>query len=198
MMWDVKVITPPAQPVITLDEARQHLRLDATGTPAVHPDDDLIGKFVEAARQELEAPNGWLGRSLMTQTLQLTLPRFPLNVIKLPFSPVQTITSVKYSGSDGTEVTMDAAEYRLANAYLPALLQPVAGSWPDTGLFADAVQITYVAGADEVEELIKQYIKVRLGDFYSHREMVIAGIQFAAHPYARDSLENMRIRGSFP
>jgi hypothetical protein len=43
---------------VTLDEARQHLRLDVGGSPPSHPDDGLIVEWITAARQFVEQETG--------------------------------------------------------------------------------------------------------------------------------------------
>ncbi|MBA9061689.1 hypothetical protein GGQ91_001066 [Methylobacterium fujisawaense] len=59
----VTVVVPPA-PIIALDDAKAHLRVD-------HADEDaLIAGLVEVATAWLDGPDGWLGRSLGEQVLE--------------------------------------------------------------------------------------------------------------------------------
>lgn len=49
---------PPATEPVTLDEARQHLRLDTSGNPPSHPDDALVLGWITAAREFVEQETG--------------------------------------------------------------------------------------------------------------------------------------------
>ena len=71
------LITPPAAPVVALDELQQHLRLYPCGSPPETPDDALIQRLAEIAVSELDGVDGWLGRALIDQSWYLTLPEFP-------------------------------------------------------------------------------------------------------------------------
>lgn len=63
----ITVITPP-EPVITLEEAKTHLRLD-------DDDNDIyVSGLIEAATAWLDGPDGWLGRALGVQTLEGVFP----------------------------------------------------------------------------------------------------------------------------
>lgn len=203
-------VVAPTEPVLSLEEARAHLKVDAWGSPPVHPDDTYIQACVQAAIDELDGVDGWLGRALVTQTWDLILDAFPEGKIKLPLTSPQLPTSpaleivesITYIASDGTENVMDAADYRMVSRADPCFVEPVYGtSWPATREVSQAVTIRYVAGygaASAVPEIIKSYLKLRIGQFYAHREMVIAGATIAPLPFARESLEGVRYRGSLP
>ena len=53
----VFVVTPP-EPVVSIDEAKDHLRVDGDG------EDALIEGLVAAATGHIDGPNGWLGRAI--------------------------------------------------------------------------------------------------------------------------------------
>src|ERR1043165_9106345 len=93
---NLRLTDAPSVEPITLEEARDHLRLVASGSPATHPDDDMIEAFITAARQHIDGKDGWLGRCLITQTWELVLDTFPDGEIRLPLSPVQEVVSIKY------------------------------------------------------------------------------------------------------
>ncbi|MBX3543585.1 head-tail connector protein [Chelatococcus sp.] len=139
----VVVVTPPA-PVVTLAEAKAHLRVD------FNDDDDLIGSFVETATQWIDGPQGWLRRCLGEQTLEAIAPGFAAftrpsgPVLCLPYPPVIAIESITYLDRDGASQTLDVEAYRT----LPGgLALPASGAvWPAAGLHPDAVRIRYIAG----------------------------------------------------
>ncbi|HSH41802.1 MAG TPA: hypothetical protein VK973_06725, partial [Arenicellales bacterium] len=53
-------IAEPDEPVLSLEQARAQCRVDAWGSPAVHPDDELLQAYVQAATDELDGVDGWL------------------------------------------------------------------------------------------------------------------------------------------
>lgn len=219
------LITAPATPVISLDDARDQLRVIPCGSPATSPDDDLIQAMVEIATSELDGVDGWLGRALITQTWLLTLDRFPPGVctgflstldlwragrIPLPLtspkysgaSPAPApVAQVAYTDTNGDEqVLVEGTDYRVVTDHDPILIEPVFGkSWPATRDITGAVRITYDAGygdaATDVPPAIRGYLKYRLGQLYEFREMVLSGTIVAVVPHVRDMLENFRMRG---
>jgi uncharacterized phiE125 gp8 family phage protein len=185
---------PAIAPVLSLEEARLHLRVDAAG--GSHPDDTLIQAYVQAATDELDGGDGWLGRALCTQQWLLTLDSFPAGAIKLPLPPLQTVDSIGYVSLDGAAQTLSPSAYRVLDWSDPARVEPVYGtSWPATRGQADAVSITFTCGFGDpadVPELIRNYIRLRVGQSYENRELVAMGVTIAEIPFLRDSLENFR------
>jgi uncharacterized phiE125 gp8 family phage protein len=192
--------SPDLDPVLSLTEARQHLRVDAFGSPLPeHEDDTLVRSYVQAAINELDGIDGWLGRALVTQSWRLTLDYFPASPIKLPLPPFQSLTAITYVDGDGAEQTLPAAAYRVISSDSdPAQVEPAFGtSWPATRDQSGAVSITYVCGYGEpadVPELIRNYIRVRLGQFYEQRELVAMALPIQPVPFLRESLESFRRR----
>ncbi|APX83811.1 hypothetical protein BV511_03145 [Methylorubrum extorquens] len=63
----VVVVTPP-QEIVSLDEAKRHLRVEHAG------DDAYIESLVAVATGWLDGPDGWLGRALGEQVLEAAFP----------------------------------------------------------------------------------------------------------------------------
>jgi uncharacterized phiE125 gp8 family phage protein len=194
--WELTRVAPPSAAVLSLEEARLHLRVDAAG--GSHPDDTLIQAYVKAAVDELDGADGWLGRALCTQQWRLTLDAFPAGQICLPLPPLQTVDAIAYVDGDGAAQTLSPSAYRLLDWSDPARVEPIYGaSWPATRGQAGAVSITFTCGfgdAADVPELIRNYIRLRVGQYYENRELVAIGVTIAEIPFLRDSLENFRRR----
>lgn len=163
----VVVVTPP-EPVVSLEDAKEHLRVD-------HDDDDaLITGLVAAAIGHLDGPSGWLGRALGRQTMELTLDSFAglegSGIIRLPFPPVASVAAVKYIDRTGIEQTADPATYRLIDG---ALLAPVFnGRWPLTRCDYESVRVTYLAGYLELPQPIRVAILMLVAQWYAGRDSV--------------------------
>lgn len=166
----LRLITPPAEEPITLEEAKQHLRVEH----AAH--DLLIGLYIQAAREHIDGKDGWLGRAIVSQTWELSLDTFPTNEIQIPLPPLSTVSFVQYDDEDGFEQTIDAADYTLD----PAGWVVTAGdySWPSTLSAINAVRVRFVAGygdAADVPATIKAAILLMVGDLYAQRESFATG-----------------------
>jgi len=185
-------VAPAAEPVLTAD-AKEHLRVEIT------TDDDYIDTLVASARDFVE---DHLQRKLITQTLDMTLDRFPPSLsfvslhhnhhhhdhalghdpsIYLPRSPVQSITSIKYIDDAGVEQTLAVGKFKLDTKSLVARVVPAFGEeWPTTRAEINAVTVKFVvgygaAGAD-VPAAIIHAIKLLVGTFYDPvRATVIVG-----------------------
>lgn len=111
-----------ADEVVTLEEARAHLRVDAYDDPTstasppdqISDDDAWISAAIPAARAYCEQ---YLGRALATQTVEIATTGFPARsvtdppgpAIILPFGPVQSVTSVDYLDQDAYDAAYQAA-----------------------------------------------------------------------------------------
>lgn len=135
---------------------------DAIVTPADiagdhESDDEAVAAMIAAVTEEIDAPDGWLGRSLGEQTLMMTLPDFGCGSIELLYRPVTEIVSVKYLDADLVEQTVSTDVYRRSGDHTLSL-KP-GQTWPVAVCGQpDAVRITYDAGYAEVPARVKQAI----------------------------------------
>lgn len=168
----LKLITPPAEEPITLDEAKKHLRVDIAN------DDTLISSLITAAREYCE---DFQNRAYITQTWQLWLDGWPDgSEISIPKPPLQTVSSIKYYSEDGAEYTLPAEDYIVDVQSQPGRVVLASGkSWPDVSLRpANAVVVDFVVGygdAVDVPQRVKQAILLLVGHWYEHREAVLTG-----------------------
>lgn len=177
-----KLITAPATEPISLAEARLHLRLDTSGSPASHPDDALVTALITASRQHVEAVTG---RALITQTWEQQHADFPVtDRIGLAVGPTLSVTSVRYHDIAGTLQTLDSTVYRVllpvGDHALPATVELVDGKqWPAVATRSDAMQIRFVAGygasGSAVPAPLRSAMLLLVGHWYEHREAVNVG-----------------------
>jgi len=184
MFLPVRTVAPTAAPV-SLVEAKAHLRVD-------HSDDDsLIEGLIEAATAYLDGWTGILGRALVTQTWRQDLAAFG-DPIRLPLSPVASVSSVTYYDQAGAEQTLSASAYVLLADSAGAYIDLASGqSWPAVANKADPVRVTFVTGygaASDVPRPIRQAILLHLGLLYEHREAASGSGPAAELPLAHGAL----------
>ena len=186
-------ITPPTADLLTLDEVRLHLRLDAEGSPPEHPDDAMLEALIEAATNDLDAQDGFLGRALCTQTWDLYLDEFEDEVF-LPFPPLQSVTSIKYLPPTGAQQTLDQSVYQIVQGIPSSIVPAYEQAWPDTRATKDAIVIRFVAGYGapaDVPALIKQYALMQITAWYEHRSTI--GQRIEPTPFVRHMLQSYRV-----
>lgn len=167
----LKLITPPGEEPITLDEAKAQCRIDADETA----DDAFLQALIKAAREMAEHQTG---RAFVTQTLELVLDAFPAAfVLRRP--PTIAIESVKFLDSTGVQQTLNPVDTLLDNDSEPGYLVPAYGkTWPDSYPVPNAVRVRYTAGYGDrtkVPESIKQWMLLMIGTGYANRETVVQG-----------------------
>ncbi len=190
----LRLITAPAVQPLTLQEAKDHLRIDYNDM------DDLIDAYIAAATSHVEGRHSFTGRALVTQTWELVIDHFPVHEIKIPLPPLQSVTSIKYDDSAGFETTLAANQYYVDDVSEPAWVVPITGGWP-TAVFdaINSVRIRFVAGYDptsdsppdlagNVPRAIKQAMLLYIGNFHEHREENIVGLTTMKLPFAAENL----------
>jgi uncharacterized phiE125 gp8 family phage protein len=170
-----RVITPPTAEPITLAEARDHLRVTPYGSPAAHPDDDLILALIVSARDWCEQ---YLRRALATQTIAVVVDELN-GAIELPYSPAQSVDSITYVDTDGATQTLATSVYQLDNYSEPPVVKlKYDQDWPTTRDQEDAATITYVAGYTDGESpntyplpgAIRAAMLLIIGNLYENRQ----------------------------
>jgi len=183
----LKLITAPAEEPISLEEVMAHCRIDALD------DSSMLGTLITAARQEAEKITR---RALVTQTWELVLDCFPAEIC-LPLPVLQSVTTIKYIDTDGTEQTLLNTTYQVDTDSQPGRIIPAYGQiWPSTREQLNAVRIRYVAGyglADAVPAAIKQWILIKVATLYEQREAVNVGNIVNTIPFVDGLLDEYRV-----
>ena len=166
------LITPAAEEPITVVVAKASPSLRV----AAATDDTAIGTLITTARKLAET---YTLHALVTQTWELVLDGFPTGGIVVPLPPLQSVTSIKYIDTDGTEQTLDALLYSVDDDSIPGLIVPAYGeTWPTTRDEVNAVRVRFVAGfgdASDVPEDIKSWIKIMVGTMYDNPQGIVVG-----------------------
>lgn len=163
-----KLITQPLTEPITAAVARLWCRID----DAV--EDAILNILIKQARQQAEHRTG---RKFITQTWELALDEFPVNEIKLPFSPVQEIVSVKYIDIAGVEQTIGNTNWTLDNYDIQHyLLLADTFEWPWTREAANAVKVQFKVGYIDEASMpagVKLWIMAAVSFWYKNREGIV-------------------------
>lgn len=160
MLTGVRVITPPA-PVLTLEEVKAQCNV----AESFGGDDALFSRLIAVAQAAAE---GETRRAIGEQTIAATFEGWGARgAIALP-RPV--LLSVESVAVDGEEVPVDA--YMVRAERLVGQVMPVS-AWPA----GDVLTVTYRAGwtADDTPAPVKQWLLVRIADWYAQRESFIGG-----------------------
>jgi len=186
------LITPPLVPVLSLEEAKRHLKVDGDA------EDDVIETYIDTATRRLDGEAGLLGRCLIEQEWQFTLDSFPRE-IRLPLPPTISVDRITYVDRAGDHVTIDPERYHVSGlgTLAGATIRP-RGSWP-TPAGPDPVMIEFTAGFGsepaDVPEQLRQAIRELVAHFHEIREPAIVGAGAHAVPYGlEDLIADFRVR----
>jgi uncharacterized phiE125 gp8 family phage protein len=163
----VKEVIEPVEEPVTLDEVKEHLRID------FEDDDDYLDRLISSVRAEVETSTGL---SLIARTITTTVGNVNANY-SLPYGPVTGAITVK--DSDGVNVNTDF--YAFTDDLFPSLTTSQTQSYfyPITGgVIIEPTYRTfpkwtfsYTAGytRDTIPEDLKQGIIEKIAFRYEHR-----------------------------
>jgi uncharacterized phiE125 gp8 family phage protein len=189
----LSVISAPAFEPVSLAEAKEWLRLTSADTGH----DAVIRMLIKAMREMAE---NLTHRAFVTRTLKITMEDWPRDAFgrprfRLPFAPLQGVTSFRYRDTDGTLQTLATDQYDVYTHCEPGLVVPAYQvSWPSIRSQPDALQITFMAGyasgspSDEAaaQEVLPASLRVwmeaRLATLFEQREQLVIGASVAALP----------------
>jgi hypothetical protein len=205
MKYLLAVTVPPEVEPVTLDEAKNHLRLDLDFTD----EDDDITAMITVARKEAEDHTS---RCLIAQTLIMYLDGFPAGtrpwhsghhvypgsisleaylihgarrtgVIQIPKAPLTSVDFIKYVDTTGTQQTLDPSLYQVdpqADDELVRILPAYGQVWPATRVQPNAVSVQFKAGFEDAAHVparFKLAMKQMLASWYENREGIVLGTQ---------------------
>jgi len=126
---------------IMLEEAKAHVKI--TGDE----EDELLRSYLQGA---FEWATESTRRAIVQREYLVTRDDFPVSTWELPLGRVASIVSVKYIDADGLLQTWTGSplpyEVDLDTDFAPRLRPRRTESWPITGDFLSAAQVTLTAG----------------------------------------------------
>jgi len=139
MYW--RLATDAASEPITAAQAKTHCVIDTDD------DDTYIAILIKAARQQVEDDSD---RAILNQTWKIYCDDFPASSsepLYMPRSPLVSVTSIKYTDTNGDQQTWDSDEYDVDIYTEPARIIPAYGyTWPSSRGDASNVIIESVHG----------------------------------------------------
>jgi len=143
-------------------------------------EDNWLNDAIGAAREDVEHTTR---RGLLTQTWYYYLDSFPdKNYITIPYGNLQSVSSVKYKDTDGTETTLvENTDYIVETngEGCGRLVLPYGISWPSVSLYpSNPITIEFVCGwtaAASIPKKIKQAILMICSDLYADRGEKVIG-----------------------
>lgn len=147
-----KVITEPTVEPVTAEEVKIFARIDGLD------EDDLIEGFITTVRKQIEL---YLGQSLITQTIRLTMDTWESRIIELPMSPLISITSIETLDEDGVSTTYSSDNYYTITDSLPGklVIKKDADLPSNEDRYYGGYRITYTAGYGSTASSVPQPIK---------------------------------------
>lgn len=193
MRWALFQTQAPAIEPVDLATVKNHIRVD------YDDDDALIQNLITSARDFIERD---AGLSLVTQTWQLYLDRFPRAnayetwpwsappaTILLPRYPVQSVASVVWKDANGGTNTVDPSTYLVdLQSRFPRLVPKSTGQgWPaESGpplVQQNGVVVTFTSGYASQGVLpptLRAALLLLVGHWYQNRETVVTDTRVAA------------------
>lgn len=163
----LRVVTPPADPIVSLEDAKVHLRVD-------HTDDDArITSLIGAATEALEAATQ---RRFMEQSLEWVLPnwRYPM---RLPVAPVTAAgLTVTYADEILGEEVLATTEYVVRPIGATLAVTAAEGTiWPVLNPDAEErVVIAFDAGEASAPLAIVEACKLLVEYYYEAHDWPLA------------------------
>jgi len=173
----IELKTAPTLYPVTLAEIKTHLRIDAGTVDDEVSESSALDTTRKSAIANIETITR---RKLLTQTWDYYLNEWPcVDYIRIPFGRLQSVTSVSWKDTDGTETTLTADTDYLVETNGDAigrLVLPHGESWPAKSLYpSKPIKIRFVCGWEDVADIPDCFIdaiKLAAENIYYRGEVV--------------------------
>jgi uncharacterized phiE125 gp8 family phage protein len=190
---DALLETAPVNEPLSLDEVKNHLRIELND---VDYDDYLTG-LILVAREHAEDIT-W--RKLITQSWYTYLSDWPSgNYIELPFGELQSVTAIKYTDVDAAQTEWSDAEYIVGTNYQRGRVTLGDGyTWPNVNLYPSSpIEVNFICGYGDdrvdVPASIRHAMKLLISDLFENREIAIIGTIVSKLDTVNSLLTNYRL-----
>lgn len=193
-MSTIVTVAPTVEP-IGIDDVKNHLNL------LNNDHDQYLSTLIVAARRLCETHTHQTAIATTFETSFDGLPSCGELVLDAP--PLQSVTSIYYTNSDGVSTLLATSEYVLKTDSLPGkILRAYEKTWPivRTQGVARPVIVTHVSGyatADDVPQEFKQAMLLMIGHWWMVRESV-AMVNFSEVPMSAKALLSSVWHGDYP
>ena len=183
----VKKLTNPAALAVSLNEVKDHLRIERDDTDF---DEDLTS-LIYAATAYVESETH---QTVMETTYEATFECFPEGPMKIPGWPMNSIGSVTYLDELGNEEVVDEFQSDLTQS--PVLIAPLAETmWPKTQEGAlRPIKVVFSAGYGttdlETPPMLKAMIKLLIAHWFKNREAISNKGVVTTYPLAFEALRD--------
>lgn len=164
MWYPVAPVAPASEP-ITLAQARLQVRII---DPSDTDHDEALNLYIKAARAYVEA---YCGQAFAARDMVANADGF-IDMARLPFAPVNSITSIEYVDTAGAAQTLASSVYEL-RADADAVVLKYGQAWPPIQL-GSRITLTASVGAvppDDVAHAMLLFV----ADSFAGREPAKAG-----------------------
>jgi uncharacterized phiE125 gp8 family phage protein len=179
-LQSIQILTPPASLPISLDEAKEHLRV------TFNDEDTFISRLIGSATERVE---NLTGRALIDREVKVSQRLFYPSW-KLPLYPFKSETELTYYDEEANALqTVDAGAYSVTNFFpYGCFVNMMGDTLPSVYDRQDGVSFTYVAGEETIPQSLLHAILLLVGDGYERREEAISGTIIARIPEGVNSL----------
>lgn len=138
---NTELISGPGRYPVTLAEAKKQVEIATADTSH----DNYLKKLIADATEFAES---FTGRKLIFQTHKLYLANWPsLPYILLPFGQLKSVSTIKYSDSDGNQTTWDSLNYIIRTGDYGYVALAYGISWPCIVLYpVNPIEIQFSCG----------------------------------------------------
>ncbi len=188
--------TPATKWAVTLDEAKQHCRVDSDDTE----DDAVLTRLIKAATDMVEQQ---AGKALLEQTWNLLIAAPDgAGHLHLPLTPVISVDDISYFDRDNVSQSATVGDFQLYKDEDHAWLEPKQGNvWPATYARHDAITVQFKAGfganETDVPENLRQAVLLTVGHWFENREAIVVGTIAAEMPLTAQHLIDLSRKGWF-